>query len=124
MEKIRVKKHTLEDIAEAAKNTYPKEFLALIGSTKKNRVIDEFVLMPATYGDTFSSMQLHLVPFDKSIMGSVHSHPGPSAKPSSADINFFKKTGKMHLIISMPFNIQNIRAFDSEGKELEMEVLE
>lgn len=122
--KARVKRSTLGDIAMASRNTYPKEFLALLGSTKKNGIIDEFVLMPATYGDTFSSMQLHLVPFDKGILGSVHSHPGPSAMPSSADKKFFKKTGEIHLIISLPFSIDSIRAFNAEGKEIEMEVLE
>ncbi len=122
--KILAKRKTLESIAEAAKNVFPKEFIALLGSKNKNSIIDELVVTPATFGDSFSSVYLDLLPFDKSIVGSVHSHPSDNNWPSSADKRFFKKTGKIHLIICLPFNISSIRAFDAEGKEVEIEVVE
>ncbi|MDD5162824.1 MAG: Mov34/MPN/PAD-1 family protein [Candidatus ainarchaeum sp.] len=124
LKKILVKRQTLESIAEASKNVFPKEFIALLGSKSKNSIIDELVIIPATFGDSFSSVYLDLLPFDKSILGSVHSHPSDSNRPSSADKRFFKKTGEIHLIICLPFSISSIRAYDAEGKEIEMEVIE
>ena len=120
---MKIKKSTLESICEAARNTFPDEFIALIGS-KQFGVIDDLVVLPATYGKNFSSIRIDLVPFDETIVGSVHSHPGRSALPSKADLHVFRKTGKRHLIIAHPFTFENVRAMDANGKELELEVVE
>ncbi|MDD5148690.1 MAG: Mov34/MPN/PAD-1 family protein [Candidatus ainarchaeum sp.] len=118
-----IRRGTIESIIEAAKNVYPKEFVSLLGSKKKNGTIDELVVAPATFGDSFSSVDLYDLPFDKGIIGSVHSHPSPDNRPSSADKRFFKKTGEIHLIIGYPFTINNIRAFNAEGKQIGIEVI-
>lgn len=122
--KARIKNWTIESIIGAAKNVYPREFAAMLGSKTKNRIIDELVILPADFGDSFSSVYLDTLPFDKSIMGSVHSHPSYNNTPSPEDKRFFKKTGEIHLIICLPFNISSIRAFNAEGKEIELEVVE
>ena len=121
--RARIKKGTIESIIGASKNVYPNEFVAMLGSTKKDGIIDELVVVPATFGDSFSSVDLFAMPIDKSIIGSVHSHPSYSNMPSSADKRFFKKTGEIHLIISLPFNISGIKAFNAEGKEILLEVI-
>jgi proteasome lid subunit RPN8/RPN11 len=120
---VKIKKSTLESICEAARNTYPDEFIALIGS-KRYGVIDDLVVLPATFGENFSSIRIDLAPFDDSIVGSVHSHPGKSARPSGADLRVFKRTGKTHLIIAHPFSLENARAFARNGEELELKVVE
>jgi len=119
-----IRKSTLEAVLLAARNTYPDEFIALLSSKGKNKVADEFVLLPAIYGKSFSSIRLDLLPLDKSILGSVHSHPGPNASPSSADKRAFRHMGEMHLILAAPFNLESARAFDANGKEFPLEVLE
>jgi len=120
---VKIKSGTLEAIALAAQNVYPDEFIALLGSRKKG-IIDEFVVLPATFGESFSSLRMDLLPFDKSIVGSVHSHPSRSARPSQGDLLAFPAMGEIHLIIAYPFSLGSARAFDAKGKELVLEVLE
>jgi len=124
MKMPKIKKSALEDLCIAARNTFPNEFIALLSSSKRNGIIDEFVVLPAVYGDRFASVRLDLMPVDKSIVGSIHSHPGRSALPSPADLGVFKRTGEMHLIIAYPFSFETARAFDAKGKELAIEMVE
>ena len=119
-----IKKETLEMIIHAAKNTYPKEFIGLLGSRLENNVIDELILTHSEYGDSTSSIYMDSKPVDNSIIGSVHSHPTNSNNPSDEDIHSFPKFGKIHLIISYPFNINAIKMFDSKGKLVEFKVIQ
>jgi len=121
---IRVKRATLEGILEAARNTYPNEFFALLGSSHRSNVIDEVIVVPAVYGKTHALVKSWLKPVDFSIMGSVHSHPGPSNRPSKADLHSFPSFGRIHFIISYPFNLESASAYDSTGKKLEWAVAE
>jgi len=121
---IEIKKGTIEGLLEAAKNTYPKEFFALLGSTRKNNTVDEVIIVPAVYGTHHALVKSGYYPLDFKAVGSVHSHPGPSNKPSKADIHSFPSFGRIHLIISFPFNLENVKAFNIEGKELELGVVE
>ncbi len=120
---VRIKRKTLEAIIEAARNTYPEEFIALLGS-RGSGAIDEFILLPSVYGTTFSSIRLDLLPYTANAKGSVHSHPGPYARPSKQDLAAFKAMGEIHLIIAYPFSFENSKAFDAEGKQLEIELVE
>ncbi|MCX6799066.1 MAG: Mov34/MPN/PAD-1 family protein [Candidatus Diapherotrites archaeon] len=119
---VKIKRGTLEDIAEAARNVYPDEFIALLGS--KKGVINHLVVLPATFGSDSSSLRLDLLPFDMSVAGSVHSHPSRNARPSRGDLGAFTQTGEIHLIIAFPFSLSSIRAFNAKGKELEIEAIE
>ena len=121
---VSIRKGTLDAILLAAKNTFPDEFLALLSSKGKNNVIDEYVLLPAIYGKTFSSIRLDLVPYDSSLRGSVHSHPYGKAMPSRADLRAFRAMGEIHLIIASPFNFDSFNAFNKAGKEIELKVVE
>lgn len=114
----------MEDLLLAARNTYPNEFFALLGGDKKGSVIDEFVVVPAVYGKNFAMVHTNLVPFDMRVLGSVHSHPSRNWRPSGADLSSFGKFGGINLIIAYPFDINSVRAFDIEGRKLEIEVLE
>ena len=119
-----IKKGTLEAILLAAKNTSPDEFLALLSSKGKNNVIDEYVLLPSTYGKTFSSIRLDLAPYDSSVRGSVHSHPYGRPMPSRADLRAFRAMGEINLIIASPFNVDSFKAFNKAGKEIKIKVIE
>jgi len=121
---IEIKKDTIEGLLEAAKNTYPKEFFALLGSTRKNNTIDEVIIVPAVYGTQHALVKGGHYPLDFNSVGSVHSHPGPSNKPSRADIHSFPSFGRVHLIISFPFNLENVKAFNVNGKEVELDVVQ
>ncbi|MBN2067506.1 MAG: Mov34/MPN/PAD-1 family protein [Candidatus Diapherotrites archaeon] len=120
---VKVKRGTLKAILEAARNTYPREFIALLGSTK-GRVLDEFIVLPSTFGESLSSIRADLLPYNAGSIGSVHSHPGPNARPSKADLAMFRAMGEIHLITAYPFSLESTRAYDAAGKELELEVVE
>lgn len=118
-----IKKETIEMIIHAARNAYPKEFIGLLGSRMENNCIDELILMHSVYGDGMSSIYMESKPVDRNIIGSVHSHPSHSNEPSDEDIHSFPKFGKIHLIISFPFNMNTIKMFDSKGEKIEFKVL-
>ena len=117
-----IKRGCLESIIIAARNVYPQEFFSMLGG--KNKGIEELVVVPAVFGDDFSSYRLDLVPMDRSIIGTVHSHPSPANYPSDADLDSFEKFGEVHLIISYPYDFNTIRAFDDKGKKLSLRVVE
>ncbi len=122
---LKIKRQTLAAIAEAAKNTYPNEFIALLGCKRKgSKVVDEFVVLPSTYGKTFSSIRLDLLPYTAGTKGSVHSHPGPYNTPSRADMQAFARFGGINLIIAYPFSLESAKAFDANGKEIGVEIVE
>ncbi|MEM4662757.1 MAG: Mov34/MPN/PAD-1 family protein [Candidatus Diapherotrites archaeon] len=120
---FRIKKDVLEGIIEAVKNTYPREFFALLGSSN-DKIIDEIIVVPAIYGSTHVLIKSNLIPFDSKIVGSVHSHPIGLPKPSTEDLRHFSNFGDVHLIISWPFSIDSIKAYDVHGKEIELVIVE
>ncbi|MFH1239989.1 MAG: Mov34/MPN/PAD-1 family protein [Candidatus Diapherotrites archaeon] len=121
---IKIKSATVETIINSARNVYPNEFIALLGASGTDKVIDELVMVPATYGRNYSSIKTWLVPFDRSIMGSIHSHPGIRNSPSQGDLRAFAKFGNIHFIISYPYNLESLRVFNVRGNELEFEVVD
>ena len=121
---VSIKKATLEALILAARNTYPDEFIALLSSKKENKIIDEYVLLPSTYGKTFSSIRMDLLPYDDQVLGIIHSHPSTSAMPSRADKRAFKKMGEIHLIIANPFTLESVNAFNKDGEIIELIVIE
>ena len=126
---IKIKSATVETIINSARNVYPNEFISLLGVSGKENVmgedvIDELVVVPATYGRNYSSIKTWLVPFDRGIVGSIHSHPNVSNSPSKADLRAFAKFGDIHFIISYPYNLESLRVFNVRGNELEFEVVD
>jgi len=121
----KIKKKCLDLIIESAKSTYPNEFGALlrVDSEKKHTII-ELVLLPGTIsGDSHAIFKLHMLPIDFSIVGTVHSHPSPYARPSDADRHLFGKQGKVHIIVASPFTTSSWRAYDYSGEEVDLEVV-
>jgi proteasome lid subunit RPN8/RPN11 len=121
----KIKRKCLELILESSKSTYPQEFGGLLrADDEKKDTIAEIVILPGTVsGDSHAIFKLHMLPIDYSIIGTVHSHPGPSANPSDADLQLFRKTGKIHIIVAMPFNIDSWKAYDYLGNSVNVEVV-
>ncbi|MCR4335080.1 MAG: Mov34/MPN/PAD-1 family protein [archaeon] len=117
----KIKNEVIESIIIAARNVYPDEFFSMLGGTEDK--ITELVIVPATFGENFSSYRLDLVPFDKNIIGTIHSHPSPNNNPSRADLESFAAKGKIHLIISHPYTLDTIRAYDTEGNRKQLKVI-
>mgnify|MGYP001056071636 CR=1 FL=1 len=116
-EKFFITEKCLQFLLEAAGNFYPNEFVALLSEKDDDSVLREIYMIPNTiYGDTFSSLDLWMVPIGIKATGSVHSHPGESFAPSQADLNFFEKY-TVNLIVKKPYkSIEDVAAYDRRGK--------
>lgn len=111
----------VENICSSARSTYPDEFISLLGVKEKgSHTLSELVVVPAEFGKTHSSLRIDLIPFDPLIVGSIHSHPSPNARPSSADKNFFSRLGSIHIIIGHPYTFNTMRAYLSNGKPISL----
>lgn len=118
-----IKKETIEMILEASRDVYPNEFGAILRA--EEGVITEIMLLPGTLSGSRSAIfQLHMLPIDFTVVGTVHSHPSGSISPSGADVALFQKFGYIHIITGVPFNEDSWRAFDLYGEPIDLEVVD
>lgn len=121
--KIRIRKALLDYLLQLAEEFYPNEFGGFL--REKKGVFEEVLIIPKGYfGKDSIFFDTWLLPHDESIKGTVHSHPLPISRPSKADLHFFSKFGGAHLILSYPFNEKNIKAYASDGREIEIEIVD
>jgi len=123
--KWKITKKCLDLILESSKSTYPKEFGGLLRRDSEEKdMITELILLPGTIsGDSHTLFKLHMMPIDFSIVGTVHSHPSPSAQPSEADLQLFRKNGKVHIIAASPYNENSWKAYNHNGDEIELVII-
>ncbi len=123
--KWKITRKCIDLILESSKSVYPNEFGGFLSvDEEKKDTITEIVLIPGTVsGETHAIFKLHMLPIDFSLIGTVHSHPSPSARPSDADLQLFGKKGKVHIIVAMPFDYNSWRAYDYNGKEISIEIV-
>lgn len=118
----KIKRDCLTLILECAKANDPREFGGLLRRDAQEKdTITEVVLLPGTVsGDSHAIFQLHMLPIDFSIAGTVHSHPSSIPLPSDADLHLFGKFGKIHMIVARPYTEFSWKAYDYNGKEREV----
>ena len=121
----KISNECLDLIIESSKEIYPKEFGGLLRTDdEKKELISEVVLIPGTIsGESHAIFKLHMMPVDFSIVGTVHSHPSPSANPSEADLALFRKHGRIHIIMASPFDKNSWKAYDYNGERIFLEVI-
>jgi len=120
---IKIKRKVLDNIKEFSFNAYPNEFGAMLKCEKN--VVNELIFYPISRNDTNSfSINEWQIPVGINSCGSVHSHPSSSNSPSQADLNFFSKRGKYHIIICYPFEDENVILYNYKGEILEFEIIE
>jgi proteasome lid subunit RPN8/RPN11 len=108
---------------EAAKASHPHEFAAML--RVEGDTVTELLLVPGTIqGDQHAIFQFGMLPVDRSIKGTLHSHPSPHPYPSDADFALFEKHGMIHLILGEPFGPDDWRAYDHTGTPTFLEVVE
>ena len=112
-------------ISESAKSMFPKEFGGLLRCDDEKRdIITEIVLLPGTIaGDSHAIFRMHMKPFDLSLVGTVHSHPSGSYNPSDADIQLFRKYGKIHIIIASPYTTESWHGYDQKGEPVTVHII-
>lgn len=121
--KILITKATSEDIIDFAKTNYPKEFVALLsGHVKEDMLIIDGLLYqpykasPKSAFITFSEVHI------PEMIGTVHSHPRSSTRPSDVDLTLFAKKGAVHIIIGYPYTEDTISCYDSEGNRMTFKI--
>ncbi len=114
----KIREACMELILGASRELYPREFIGLLRGDKD--LISEVLVIPRSlYGEGFAQIRWNHVPIDNTIIGSVHSHPSENNRPSKTDINYFKKTGDIHLIIKQPARgIEDIACYNRDGNYL------
>ncbi|MBN2459799.1 Mov34/MPN/PAD-1 family protein [Candidatus Woesearchaeota archaeon] len=122
-EKVIIEQEVIDAIVELAEQTYPKEFIAFLEGKVKNKVLRIYRLNYQEYiaNPSYTVYKMDF-PITSDIVGTVHSHPGPSNRPSKADLQSFSKKGIVHLIISMPYSSSTIQAYDMNGNMIDYEV--
>ena len=121
----KIKRECLEFILECAKSSYPNEFggLLRVDIDKKHTIIETVILPGTVSGEAHAIFKLHMLPIDFTIIGTAHSHPSPSFHPSDADVLLFRKYGKVHIVVAYPFTISSWKAYDYNGKEIDIIVV-
>ena len=114
----------IHNIMEVARETYPKEFIMLLKGGVKDGQLRVESLIYQTYQASrhATSVRINLPPMS-GVVGSVHSHPGPSNTPSTADLRFFNKQGAVHLIIRQPYNKEDVQAFNPFGEKIPVRII-
>ena len=80
--------------------------------------------LPGTVsGDVHAVFQLHMLPIDFSVVGTVHSHPSGNYRPSEADLHLFSKFGRIHIIVGSPYTPATWQAYNHDGTPLTLDVV-
>ncbi|NYZ74886.1 Mov34/MPN/PAD-1 family protein [Candidatus Micrarchaeota archaeon] len=123
--RVIVKRRPLLSALEAAKHTFPDEFIGLFRGKREDDTItvDELIIAPlSTYGESYSAYSPWFLPPKIDSVGSFHSHPVGPALPSRADKEHFAIAGPVHFIATPPFTPETTACFDSKGKRIEFEL--
>uniref|UniRef100_A0A7J2TKY3 Peptidase n=1 Tax=Archaeoglobus fulgidus TaxID=2234 RepID=A0A7J2TKY3_ARCFL len=118
---MKIKRDLLKAILESAKEAYPYEFIALLSGEKG--VISELIFLPSISGENSALIHLDMLPLGMKVYGTVHSHPSSCCEPSEEDFFLFTKFGRVHIIVCYPFTMRDWKCYDSNGKEIELELV-
>lgn len=113
-----------DGIISYSRTLHPNEaILILQGRTTREQVIIESLVIPpfASSGPYYSGFSYYHLPFDNSYVGSAHSHPSGSNRPSLEDLNrgFY---GAASIIIAHPYEDRTIAAYDRNGNRLDLNI--
>jgi proteasome lid subunit RPN8/RPN11 len=115
-----------DGIISYSKGLHPNEAILILRGkvTRELVTIDGLVVPPfASSGPYYSGFSDFYLPYDSSYVGSAHSHPSRSNRPSLEDLNrgFY---GSVSIIIAHPYEDSTMAAYDRAGNKLEIKVLE
>lgn len=114
-----VTKDVADILGEMARKNHPREFSAFLSGTITDGVlVVDGVLYQHFHSSEDSALITDNLPLLSGKIGSAHSHPGGSLRPSNADRIFFAKTGEVHAIIGEPYTARTIALYDSRGRSI------
>jgi proteasome lid subunit RPN8/RPN11 len=120
---IRGIRHALLSLLlELGRDSHPNEFVALL--RERDGIIEELNMLPGTItGENSASLFFDMMPLDTHLAGSAHSHPNGVLRPSNADIKFFPRSGRFHIIIGCPYHESDWKCFSADGVPQTIEVI-
>ena len=119
-----ITRRALASALASGRSAYPNEFGGVLRADPPG-VISELLLLPGTTaGRGHANFQLYMLPADLTVVGTIHSHPSGALHPSDADVRLFRNWGRRHLIVGTPFGPGSWRAYDGNGEETHLDVLE
>ncbi len=116
-----IRRGCLEAILAGGRASHPLEYAAML--RVEGDTVTELILLPTVQGDEHAIIQTWMQPVDKSIKGTIHTHPDPHPYPSEADLEFFAANGTIHIIAGVPYDHDSWRAYDHEGVPVYLEVV-
>jgi proteasome lid subunit RPN8/RPN11 len=117
-----IRRALLDLLLEIGRESHPREFAGIL--REEGGIISEFTLLPGTVaGGESATLFLDMMPLDTHIAGSAHSHPNGVLFPSQADLSFFPRTGRYHLIVGYPYDRKSWRCFFPDGSPAGLEVV-
>ena len=124
IDEVHVDYRVIDEIVKIATNADPNEYVALLSGDIEEKIlkIKGLIFLPFKASSSSAVMEVFMMPMTTKSVGSVHSHPGPSANPSKADITFFGKNGYFHMIICRPYSESTIKAYDPFGNPISYKV--
>lgn len=123
--RIVITRQAADGIITYSKTHHPNEaILVLQGKKDKDEIVVNSLIIPpfSMSGPFYSGFPVYDLPFDLSYMGTAHSHPGGSNRPSLDDLNHFY--GMVSIIISHPYEDETIGAYDRNGNSLELRIVD
>ena len=81
--------------------------------------ITSLIFVPGETCETGAVVHTEMIPMNTKYWGSVHSHPGPSAMPSGADLKTFSKNGYFHMIVCLPYSLETFKSYDRYGEHMD-----
>jgi proteasome lid subunit RPN8/RPN11 len=119
-----ITRRALDSALASAASAFPNEFGGVLRADPPG-VISEILHLPGTTsGRRHANFQLYMLPVDLTVVGTVHSHPSGALHPSDADLGLFRRWGRRHIIVGSPFGPGAWRAYDGNGTETRLEVVE
>jgi proteasome lid subunit RPN8/RPN11 len=119
-----IAKAAADGIISYSRGLHPNEAILILRGkvTREQVTIDGLVVPPfAASGPYYSGFSDFYLPFDSSYVGSAHSHPSSSNRPSLEDLNrgFY---GSVSIIIAHPYEYDTMAAYDRAGSKLEIKI--
>lgn len=117
-----IRMELLDLLLEMGKDRHPYEFVGVI--MEDDGLLHEIFLLPGTVSNEQSaSLVYDMMPLDTHVAGSAHSHPNGNLSPSDADLSFFPRIGRYHLIVGYPYSRDDWRCYRADGQPCALEVV-
>ncbi|MFX0098153.1 MAG: hypothetical protein ACFFCS_01135 [Candidatus Hodarchaeota archaeon] len=117
---VTIKRKTIDGLLQVANENYPNEVFFLLRKDASGIISEAILPQGAKGGETLAYFLPSRLPFDKSIVGTFHSHPTGEGQASGQDLDVFRGY-KVNIIAHPPFQENSFKIYDGMGNKLEVE---